>query len=302
MPTPPSKRRGFTLIELLVVAAIVATGASLLPAAIQEAREAARRSVCKNNLKQLGIALHNYHDTYKTFPPGWVARTSSAANGPRFGWLASILPFVDQGPLYNQVDFENPLPAADGLTDRRGNNVLQTRLEVYRCPSDPTSAANPMRGNYGTSNYSGNHGDLSLPRWTTGRRTAFWPGQVDTPIKANGIMFWNSRVGIRDITDGASNTFMVGERSVTSASGIWPGVGSNEFENDAVSECSHGSRLNQSPTSFSSAHADGAHFLFCDGRAQFIDNGIDSQPETKGDLGTYQRLANRHDGLPVGEF
>ena len=253
--------------------------------------------MCRNNLKQLGIALHNYHETYNTFPPGWNAHVKTAGNGPRVGWLTSILPYVDQSPLFDRIDCEKPLPAADA------DRLLQMRLEVYRCPTDPTSTTNPMRGNYGTSNYSGNLGDQPLPRWTTGRRTSFWPGQADTPIKANGIMHWNSRVGIRDILDGTSNTFLVGERSVTSASGIWPGVGSNEFENDAVSECSHGSQLNQGPTSFSSVHLDGANFLFGDGSVHFINDWIDSQPPNNdGPQGTYQRLANRRDGFATGDF
>ena len=229
-----------------------------------------------------------------------MAHVSSAGNGPRFGWQTSILPFVDQAPLYQQFDFRSPLPAADIKV--RGEKIFQTVIKEYRCPADSTSATNPMRGDYGTSNYSGNHGNVLLPRWTTGRRTAFWPGQVNTPRDAKGIMYWNSSVRLRDITDGSSNTFLVGERSVTSAAGIWPGVGSNEFENDAVTDCSHGSRLNNGPTSFSSGHAGGANFLLCDGSVRFIQNDIDSKPLTRGELGTYQRLANRHDGLPVGDF
>ena len=159
-----------------------------------------------------------------------------------------------------------------------------------------------MRGDYGTSNYSANFGNLPLPRWTTGRQTAFWPGQADTPRETDGLMYCNSIVRFRDITDGPSNTFLVGERCVTSAAGIWPGVGSNEFENDAVTECSHASRLNKGPTSFSSGHLGGANFAFCDGHVQFINDTIDSQPETQGNLGTYQRLANRRDGQPVGDY
>ncbi len=299
------KRRGFTLIEFLVTASIVATMMSLLPAALQQSREAARRSICKNNLKQIGLALHNYHDVHQGFPLAWNARVSTPGNGPRSGWQASILPWLDQGPLYEQVMPEvngSTLPAADALMGSKKKRWLQTELPVYRCPSDTTSPTNRIRGNYGTSNYSGNHGSLSLPRWTTGRRTAFWPGQIDTPRKANGIMYWNSIVRLRDITDGTSNTFLVGERCVTSGAGIWPGVGSNEFENDAVTECSHGSRPNHSPTSFSSAHPDGVQFLFCDGRVEFLNETIQSKPVSEGDLGTYQRLANRHDGLPVGDF
>ncbi len=254
MRTPTPQRRGFTLIEFLVVTGIVALSISFLPSVIQQAREAARRSTCRNNLKQIGLAFHNYHDTYRLFPPAWTAHISTAGNGPRIGWQTSILPYVDQAPLFQQFNFSNPLPAADS---EFGKQWLRIQIPTYRCPSDPTSAINPMRWDYGTSNYSGNHGSLSLPRWTTGRNTVFWPGQIDTPREANGIMWWNSNCGIRDITDGMSNTFMVGERSVASSAGIWPGVGSNEFENDVMTECSHGSRLNRGPTSFSSPHPGG---------------------------------------------
>ncbi len=300
MQTHLPKRRGFTLVELLVVTAIVIIGMALALPAVQHSRAQARKDICRNNLKMFGLALHNYHDVYRVFPPGWNGHVQTAGNGPRIGWQTSILPFVDQAPLYSQIDFSSPLPAADAKVG--GKKIFQTVIKMYRCPADSTSATNPMRGDYGTSNYSGNHGNVPLPRWAAGRRTAFWPGQADTPRDGNGIMAWNSRIGIRDITDGTSNTFLVGERCVTSAAGIWAGVGSNEFENDAVTECSHSSRLNKGPTSFSSGHAGGANFLMCDGAVRFIQNDIDSKPLDSGEVGTYQRLANRHDGLPVGDF
>ena len=303
------RRRGFTLIELLVVTAIVIIGMALAVPAVQQSRAQARQATCKNNLKQHGLALHNYHDTYKTFPPGWNAHVPTAGNSPRFGWQTSILPYMDQFPLFKSIArmnngkvFEGNMPAADFGPLYMKQKILQTSIQVYRCPADSTSDTNPMRGDYGTSNYSGNHGNVPLPRWAAGRRTAFWPGQADTPREANGVMYWNSSVGFRDITDGMSNTFLVGERSVTSAAGIWPGVGSNEFENDVVTECSHGSRLNKGPTSFSSGHEGGANFLFGDGRVQFINNDIDSKSLDSDELGTYQRLANRDDRMPVGEY
>lgn len=310
MQTTVKSRHGFTLVEFLVVSGVAVMAMSFAPSAIQQAREAARQATCKNNLKQIGIALHLYDETYKTLPPAWTARFPTPGNGARGGWQFFLLPYVDEAhaPLYESIFFgvrQQPdwnLPTADAWTDEDLGIVLQTPIENYRCPSDPTSPTNRMRGNYGTSNYSGNHGNLSLPRWTTGRQAALWPGQLDTPRKANGIMFWNSNIGVRDITDGTSNTIMVGERSVTSAAGIWPGVGANDFENDAVTECSHGSRPNHSITSFSSPHEGGVHVVMCDGSVHFLSDSIDSKPVSEGDLGTYQRLANRHDGLPVGEF
>src|SRR5688572_19693331 len=103
MQTTRRNRRGFTLVEFLVVAGIALTAFSMAPSTIQKAREAARRATCKNNLKQLGIALHNYHETYKAFPPGWNARVITPGNGARSGWQTSILPFVDQAPIFEAV-------------------------------------------------------------------------------------------------------------------------------------------------------------------------------------------------------
>lgn len=294
-------KRGFTLIELMFVTAVVALMAALAPSALQQARESARQASCKNNLKQIGLAMHNYHDTFNTFPPGWNAHVSTPGNGPRVGWQTSILPYVDEFQLYEQIDFHSNLPAANAGAQAE-KTWVQSELPIYRCPSDPTSPTNPMRGNYGTSNYSGNHGNLTLPRWTTGRTTVFWPGQVETPKDANGLLYWNSSVRFRSITDGGSNTLLVGERCVTSGAGIWPGVGSNNLENDAVTECSHASRLNRGLTSFSSPHPGIVQFVFCDGSVHSLNEDISSEPNTRGELGTLQRLANRHDGLVVGEY
>ena len=124
-------RRGFTLIELLVVIAIIAILVALLLPAVQQAREAARRSSCKNNMKQLGLALHNYHDVHSCFPPGSFgnANSSRATN-----WRASILPFIEQGPAYDQINFETgSFWGHSGPFS--GNVVLQTlRVETYVCP------------------------------------------------------------------------------------------------------------------------------------------------------------------------
>ena len=119
-------KRGFTLIELLVVIAIIAILIALLLPAVQQAREAARRSQCKNNLKQMGLALQNYHDTHRVFP------ISHGDTGNSFGWRASVLPNIDQAPLYNKINFSENIINTDNL------EVARTPLPVYRCPSDPT--------------------------------------------------------------------------------------------------------------------------------------------------------------------
>src|SRR4051812_46688665 len=125
--------RGFTLVELLVVIAIIALLVALLLPAVQQAREAARRTQCRNNLKQVGLALHNYHDTNSTLPPGWVGVTSgqSDVNGINgWSWAARVLPQLDQSPLFNSINFNFQVGAASNLVPRT------TGLAVYRCASD----------------------------------------------------------------------------------------------------------------------------------------------------------------------
>ena len=138
------RRLGFTLIELLVVIAIIAILIALLLPAVQQAREAARRTQCKNNLKQIGLAMHNYHDVYTTFPPGHMFDTTipggnanSFQHPEMWAWGAFILPFVDQAPLFNQLNVSQRR-----LTDllAEGPDVaalIQIPLSVYHCPSDP---------------------------------------------------------------------------------------------------------------------------------------------------------------------
>ena len=284
MRTRTHWNRGFKFVELLVVLAVVAVGIALIAPGILQARTQARADACKNNLKQIGLALHNYHDTFNTLPPGWVARDVKPATGPCFGWQAFLLPFVDHAPLYNQLKFNAAPDAADA--------DLQTRIVHFRCPDDTSEDVNPVRDGFGTSNYSGNYGSVALP------------GSVDAATKSNGIVFWNSKIGFRDVTDGTSNVFAVGERCIASAAGIWMGVRSNQNAGDAVTACNHEARLDTVIDSFSSRHADGAHFLFCDGRVLFISDEIDSQPTANPLLpkGVYQKLAHRNDGQPVDGF
>jgi prepilin-type processing-associated H-X9-DG protein len=271
-------RRGFTLIELMVICCVAAVMLALFLPAVVQAQEEARRNSCKNNMKQLGLATHNYHDVHRTFPPAWVAKKPDADDGPFLGWMTFLLPFVDQAPLYSQIDFK--------VVDNNDPKIFKTVLEVYRCPSDPMVALNPLRGKMATSSYSGNAGNERLP------------GSVDTPEKLNGVMWRNSVIRFRDMTDGPSNIFVAGERCLDSGSGIWMGVTKNRNENDAITDCSHHAQLNKSITSFSSRHPGGANFLMGDGRVVFISEKI----ESKSELGVYQKLSQRDDGEPVGDF
>lgn len=200
--------QGFTLIELLVVIAIIAILVALLLPAVQQAREAARRTQCRNNLRQIGLATHNYHDTHGAFPSGYIVRNISATemapaetphNGPGFAWGTMILPMIDQAPLYNQLNFS--LNAHDVPNIGLGGTVLS----AFRCQSDPapdTFEVTDGSGNVyrlGSANYVGIFGYGSV---------SMHAGQPQGP----GIFYRNSRTRMRDIRDGTSNTIMVGER------------------------------------------------------------------------------------------
>lgn len=276
--------RGFSLVELLAVGAIISISAALAFPALQRARDEARRNACKNNMKHIALAMHNYHDAFVTFPPGWVVKDTNPETGPCYGWGSFILPYIEQAPLYNQINFSAP-------PDITSSERLQKRIDFYRCPEDTSEDTNPVRDEYGTSTYSGNYGDVALP------------GSVDTPKKATGIFYWNSKVQIRDVRDGTSNTLLFGEKCIGSAAGIWMGVRSNQNASDSVTPCNHEARMNTVIDSFSSRHGEGAHFALCDGSVRFIIEKIDSKPSENGvPKGTYQKLANKNDAQPVSGF
>jgi len=271
------KRRGWSLVDVVTVAACVMFLLAVATPALTQIRSAARRENCKNNLRQIGLALHNYHDIFRSFPPGWISLSEQPDAGPRYGWQTFILIVVEQKPLYDLVDFNTPLPAATG--------IFQREIAVYRCPADATPGTNPLRGNYGTSNYSANYGTAegfrpegaNLTQWLAPRRTQFWPGQLPAVQRTNGIFWRNSSVRIAFITDGTSNTFAAGERSAKSGAGIWPGVQSNQFTTDAVTSCGPGNELNSGFQAFSSYHNGGANFVICDGRVRFLSDKIDAK-------------------------
>jgi prepilin-type N-terminal cleavage/methylation domain-containing protein/prepilin-type processing-associated H-X9-DG protein len=302
-------RRAFTLIELMIVAAIVAVAMALLMPFIAQAREDARTAACRNNLKQLGLAMHNYNDVFATLPPGWVAKSGAPGDGPRFGWQVFLLPFVDQAPLYNHMQFQNQLAAADAgeqvpTYDARGRvrgmaKLLQVSVPTYRCPSDATPSTNELRGNYGTSNYTGIYGSDPFPRLMPLGLADFWPGGVEAPMKSNGTFARNSSVRIRDFTDGLSNTFFISEKSSSSGAGIWPGVTDNAHEDDTLTAADHESRPNMGLGSLSSRHNGVFNSCFGDGSVRGMPTTIPSKPNDGTELGLLQRFANRSDGLRV---
>lgn len=311
-------RRGFTLIELLVVIAIIAILVALLLPAVQQAREAARRSTCKNNLKQLGIALHNYHDTHKTLPPGWVIQQPLRAG---WGWGAMILPFMEQGPLYDALSVGTPESLAEALTNSTGKlDLMQKPIAGYRCPSDTSPKLNTRHQvddindvfrNVATSNFVANSDSVT------------WNADQD------GLFGRNTKIRFRDVTDGLSNTIMVGERNwdLAGINGGAPlecnsavvfgisGDGTDRFPRKSLALGKFGinSRgvdsgavfvVDECARSYSSNHRGGAQFVLADGSVRFLSENIERDPDisdTDVDF-MFQNLIRRADGNSVGEF
>ena len=195
------RKRGFTLVELLVVIAIIGILIALLLPAVQAAREAARRASCSNKMKQIGLALHNYHDTHKCFPPDAIWVGNSAARQRNFTWIALLLPYMEQAALHDQIDFTIPawdqqVPGSGGSTQ----TLQSIQLEGFTCPSEADTTCNK---GFGLTSYAGAAG------WYGGRYMRTSPQRA-----AAFSLFDSSRLAM--VRDGTSNTVFVGEVSMSS--------------------------------------------------------------------------------------
>ncbi len=288
VPLRTHPRRGFTLIELLVVIAIIAVLIGLLLPAVQAAREAARRAGCLNNLKQIGIALHNYHDSRNVLPPGYIYVYGYPTGG--FGWATMILPNIEQAALFNAVNFSLPAWSSPNST------ACVQKIASYFCPTDYTTQGFLSREgfNYAKSSYVG----------------SFGPNDMDiVPEDRAGLFSRNSQIKFADVTDGLSQTLAVGERTnavyltvIGSESHydletVWPGaIKENPVDDHAHTTLFQAAYLINSPNfddrDSMSYHSGGSNYLFADGSVKFIKLSINPT--------IYQALGSRLGGEVVG--
>ena len=329
-----SRRTGFTLIELLVVIAIIAILIALLVPAVQKVRESAARLQCTNNLKQIGLALHAYHGTYKQFPSGYVDGNTNPNStpdndvGPGWGWAAFLLPYLEEGNVYQQINFNQKVGFGANV------QVSQTPLAVYQCPSDnyqqsvpiyDSSFSNPI-ATVAHANYVGCNGWVECFANAGGNYQVQGDGGVAedgdggntaTGRLGNGLFYRNSQTKIVDVTDGLSNTIVVGERCAAHSPSTWTGAvtggrapawmatqpwtppntppsaaadtgNGTAYANADWGEAlifAHGNATHlpnadfplYDPDTFWSMHPSGANFLFGDGSVHFLSSSINPQ-------------------------
>lgn len=291
------KKRAFTLIELLVVIAIIAILIALLLPAVQQAREAARRTQCKNHLKQLGLALHNYHDTFLLFPMGFMnPGVSPTANLPYTNncavecrntpWSLYILPYIDQSPLFNQINFSLPMSQAQlsgtGPSTNQGA-LFVSDISIFKCPSD-VIYSDPFNSG-GSSNYSITNGRRASYWWPdTGRLEyevlTYW--RVDTR-QARPMFGINSQCRMADIADGTSNTMALCETPFKKNYDLY-GPYWNAYNYTSGLSLPPFNQRNAPRCSFTcpyawgagSKHTGGMHITLADGTVRFISENIQS--------------------------
>ena len=335
-------RRGFTLIELLVVIAIIAILVALLLPAVQQVREAARKSQCQDHLHNIAVAIMDYEVTYQFLPAG------SGINNPAgkcnansaWGWAAAILPFNEQKPAYDALEVGR-VPLYDALGVVAKEDIMRQQIDVYACPSDNSPETNQgLRAKNGsTHNRDWNASCATNP-------TQFWTGTANyvgvaghkTLGNGNADGCLGARVyrAISDISDGTSNTLLIGERDQECSAGTWVGVrntnGSgqkganyvlgNTFQaiNGVFTGVTSGARDTKTCIyGFSSKHPGGTQFALGDAKVTFLSENIDSRDlyctnngatcdhqnrdrlsDNAGNTaGVYQRLGDRRDGIPV---
>ena len=291
-------RSAFTLVELLVVIAIIGILVAQLLPAVQFAREAARRAQCQNNLRQIGLALHNHHDSLRVLPPGFVSQVTGTwpggsndptpESGPGWSLFASILPYLEQANVHSQIKFNL------AITDPANAQARQTGIQVYVCPTDTAPRLIPITDSGNPPN------DANTPVLITEAAVCSYAGALGDrayeELPFTGVFHRNSAVLLAEITDGLSNTIGVGERTSRFSENSWAGVVPGQETVYSRSAKSYDpakpsfrarpaitaalvhvritsggpNNPNNSPGSFYSSHTNGAHFLNMDGSCRFL--------------------------------
>ena len=317
-PQPEKRQRtvrlqAFTLVELLVTISIIGILVGLLLPAVQAARESGRRTQCQNNMKQIGLALDQFHLHMKKYPAGTLQSKSDGdpTGVAGFGWAPQILSYLQQDALYNYLGLPNG-KLHDVLKTSDGRALAQIALPAFRCPSDTSELLNTNRpfvgSKYGDltaakSNYIANHGTQFM---------TLKDKQTDYLKDSFGVFWPDSKCTEAHITDGTSNTILAGERSTEYWAGVW--VGTRDFNSDGDNGLRQVFGISDSPINdkkiedgrrgFNSYHPNGAFFVFADGHVEFIAEDIEFEQEgatskvkaEKMKMGLYQRLLRRNDG------
>lgn len=302
-------RSGFTLVEVLVVIAIIGVLVGLLLPAVQSAREAARRMQCSNNLRQVGLAMHNYESANRRLPAGWVADRPEGV--PGWSWAVALLPYMEQNDVHNRIDTRLEITAP-------ANQPMITQvIPTFICPSDPFAnifeigEAEEDHDDHDDHGHDGDdhdedeeddhgphhvdEGHKLFPISKSNYVAVFGTLEVDeSPYRSNGAFFGNSRIQLRDFTDGTSNTMVIGERGSRLGGSLWHGIipEANASFARVVGSADH---VPNSPIGhfddFSSFHRGGANFVMADNSVRLIPDTID--------LRVYQALATRQGGEVV---
>ena len=294
------QKQGFTLVELLVVIAIIGILIGMLLPAVQQVREAARRIQCANNVRQASLAVLNFESSNMRFPAGWTSESDSDLL-PGWAWSAQILPFLEQGNLASQIQFNAPITRADN------SMVHQEVVASYLCPSDPDNdilnfgsdgssgggTPAPVGAGSSTNNSGGGGGSVQNLMLARSNYSGVFGSIASNgdPFDGEGIFFGNSRIGFQNILDGSSNTLMIGERRNDLGAVTWLGVFpeiSEPFARVVGATDRAPNASNDSFEDFRSYHSGGVNMGFADGSTQFIDDAIGDE--------TFRQLGTRRGG------